>query len=47
MTEDIEEIKVMIDLKKTRLKKFDEKIEAEIELTRNANLVARICLIQV
>ena len=47
MTEVIEKIKVKIDLKKTRLKKFDKKIKTEIELTRNANLAARICLIQV
>ncbi len=47
MTEVIEKIKVKIDLKKTRLKKFDEKIEAEIKLTRSANLAARIRLIQV
>ena len=43
----IKEIKVMIDLKKTRLKKFDKKIEAKIKLTRSANLTARIRLIRV
>ena len=32
MTEVIEEIKVKIDLEKTQLKKFDKKIETEIEL---------------
>ena len=47
ITEVIEEIKVMIDLEKTQLKKFDKKIEAEIKLTRNANLIARIRLIRV
>ena len=47
MTEVIEKVKVKIDLKKTRLKKFNEKIKAEIKLTRSANLTAFICLIQV
>ena len=47
MTKVIEKMKVKIDLKKTRLKKFDEKIEAKIKLTRNANLAARIRSIQV
>ena len=47
MTEVIKEIKVKIDLKKTRLKKFNEKIKAEIKLTRSANLTARIRSIQV
>ena len=47
MTEVIKKMKVKIDLKKTRLKKFDKKIEAKIKLTRNANLAARICLIRV
>ena len=43
----IEEVKVKIDLEKTRLKKFNKKIKAEIELTRDANLTARIRLIRV
>ena len=43
----IKEVKVKIDLKKTRLKKFDEKIKTKIKLTRDANLTARIRLIQV
>ena len=47
MTKIIKEIKVKIDIKKTRLKKFNKKIEAEVELTRNANLVAHIRSIQV
>ena len=47
MTEVIEKIKVKIDLKKTQLKKFDEKIETEIELTQSANLTVRIRLIRV
>ena len=33
MTKVIEEVKVKIDLEKTRLKKFDKKIETKIELT--------------
>ena len=45
MTKVIERVKVKIDLEKTRLKKFDKKIEAEIELIRDANLTARVCLI--
>ena len=47
MTKVIEKVKVKIDFKKTRLKKFDEKIATEIKLTRSANLTARICLIRV
>ena len=47
MTKVIEKIKVKIDLKKTQLKKFDEKIKAEIELTQNANLTVFIRSIQV
>ena len=47
MTKVIEEMKVKAGLEKTRLKKFDKKIEAEIELTRSANLTARICSIRV
>ena len=47
MTEVIEKIKVKIDLEKTRLKKFNEKIEAEIKLIRDTNLAARIRLILV
>ena len=43
----IEKVKVKINLKKTRLKKFDKKIEAEIKLTQSTNLTARICSIQV
>ena len=42
-----EKIKVKIDLKKTRLKKFEKKIKAEIKLTRNTNLTACICLIRI
>ena len=47
MTEVIKRVKVMIDLEKTRLKKFNKKIEAKIELTRDANLTARIRSIRV
>ena len=47
LAEVIKEMKVKIDLKQTWLKKFDEKIEAKIELTWNANLAARIRSIQV
>ena len=47
MTEVIKKMKVKIDLEKTRLKKFDEKIKAKIELTRDTNLAARIRSIQV
>ena len=47
ITKVIEEIKVKDNLKKTQLKKFNKKIKTKIKLTRDANLTARIRLIQV
>ena len=47
MTKVNKNVKVKINLKKTRLKTFDKKIEIEIKLIQNTNLTARIRSIRV
>ena len=42
----IKNIKVKVNFKKTRLKKFNEKIKVKVKLTRNTILITRKRLIQ-